>query len=170
VLSFVRQLFIFSGGVYKQKTRGVCGLSTKKQRREIVVKKTEVEKERLLKIMRDADIYTLTLDPLIESYLDIFEIYQTMFVEWKDKGFPSTQRHTNKAGATNNSKHPLAQQVETWSDKKTKALDLLGLTNKSKAGRIVTGGSSVGKNTEMAKPTAVVSELDAHRTKWRKTT
>lgn len=140
---------------------------TKKERQKIVFEKMEAEKNRILKIMRDADIYTLTLDPLIESYLDIFEIYQTMFIEWKDKGFPSTQRHTNKAGATNNSKHPLAQQVETWSDKKTKALDLLGLTNKSKAGRIVTGGSSVGKNDEMEKPKVVVSELDAHRNKWR---
>lgn len=146
-------------------------MSTKKQRQIIVVEKTEAEKNRILKIMRDADIYTLTLDPLIESYLDIFEIYQTMYVEWKEKGFPATQRHTNKAGATNNSKHPLAQQVETWSDKKTKALDLLGLTNKSKASRIVTGGSSVKTGEEMVKPatSSTVDELAAHRNKWRKT-
>lgn len=133
----------------------------------MVAEKTEAEKNRVLKIMREADIYALTMDPLIESYLDIFEIYQTMFIEWKEKGFPSTQRHTNKAGATNNSKHPLAQQVETWSDKKTKALDLLGLTNKGNAGRIVTGGSSVGKNEKVEKPIAVVNELEAHRNKWR---
>lgn len=142
-------------------------MSTKKQRQIIVVEKTEAEKNRILKIMRDADIYTLTLDPLIESYLDIFEIYQTMYIEWKEKGFQATQRHTNKAGATNNSKHPLAQQVETWSDKKTKALDLLGLTNKSKASRIVTGGSSVKTGEEMVKPQPIVDELSAHRNKWR---
>ncbi|MDI6677721.1 P27 family phage terminase small subunit [Bacillus wiedmannii] len=142
-------------------------MSTKKERQRIVADKTEAEKNRILKIMRDADIYTLTLDPLIESYLDIFEIYQTMYIEWKEKGFPATQRHTNKVGATNNSKHPLAQQVETWSDKKTKALDLLGLTNKSKPGKFVTGGSTVGKNEEVEKPTAKVSELDKHRAKWR---
>ncbi|QWG81977.1 P27 family phage terminase small subunit [Bacillus mycoides] len=142
-------------------------MSTKKERQKIVADKTEAEKNRILKIMRDADIYTLTLDPLIESYLDIFEIYQTMYIEWKEKGFPSTQRHTNKAGATNNSKHPLAQQVETWSDKKTKALDLLGLTNRAKAGRQITGGSTVGKNETIEKPKAVVSELDEHRNKWR---
>lgn len=133
----------------------------------MVAEKTEAEKNRILKIMRDAEIYTLSLDPLIESYLDIFEIYQTMYIQWKEKGFPSTQRHTNKAGATNNSKHPLAQQVETWADKKTKALDLLGLTNKSK-GRIVTGGSSVRHDDELKKPVAVVDELTAHRNKWRK--
>jgi len=143
-------------------------MSTKKQRQQMVVEKTEGEKNRILKIMREADIYTLTLDPLIESYLDIFEIYQTMYIEWKEKGFPATQRHTNKAGATNNSKHPLAQQVETWSDKKTKALDLLGLTNKSK-GRMVTGGSSVREHEKMTKPEAVnVDELAEHRKKWRK--
>ncbi|MCU5339291.1 P27 family phage terminase small subunit [Bacillus cereus] len=142
-------------------------MSTKKERQKIVADKTEAEKNRILKIMRDADIYTLTLDPLIESYLDIFEIYQTMYIEWKEKGFPATQRHTNKVGATNNSKHPLAQQVETWSDKKTKALDLLGLTNKSKPGKIVTGGTSVRKDEELKKPKAKVSELDEHRNKWR---
>lgn len=141
---------------------------TKKEIQKLVAEKTESEKQRILKIMRDADIYTLTLDPLIESYLDIFEVYQTMFLQWKEKGYPATQRHTNKAGATNNSKHPLAQQVETWADKKTKALDLLGLTNKSKPGKIVTGGSSVRKNEEMEKPVPVVEdELTAHRNKWR---
>ncbi|MGA4718851.1 P27 family phage terminase small subunit [Fictibacillus nanhaiensis] len=142
-------------------------MATKKERQKIVAEKTEAEKNRILKIMRDADIYTLTLDPLIESYLDIFEIYMTMYIQWKEKGFPATQRHTNKAGATNNSKHPLAQQVETWSDKKTKALALLGLTNNNKPGKIVTGGSSVRKEEEMIKPEPVVDELTAHRNKWR---
>lgn len=143
-------------------------MSTKAQRKKIVDEKTENEKERILKIMREADIYTKTLDPLIESYLDIYEVYQTMFVEWKDKGFPSVQRHTNKAGATNNSKHPLAQQVEVWSDKKMKALGDLGLNNKGKHGRIITGGSSVGKNETLNKPKPKVSQLDEHRNKWRK--
>lgn len=145
-------------------------MATKKERQKVVAEKTEAEKQRILKVMRDADIYTLTLDPLIESYLDIFEIYQTMYIEWKEKGFPPTQRHTNKAGATNNSKHPLAQQVETWADKKTKALDLLGLTNKSKPSKFVTGGSSVRKDEELKKPEKKVSELDEFRTKWRNAT
>lgn len=142
-------------------------MSTKAQRKKIVDAKMENEKERLLKIMRDSDVYTKTLDPLIESYLDIFEVYQTMFVAWKDKGFPTTQRHTNKNGSTNNVKHPLAQQVEVWADKKTKALDLLGLTNKGKSGKQITGGSSVGKNEKMEKPENKVSQLDQHRNKWR---
>lgn len=142
-------------------------MATKKEIQKIVFEKTEVEKQRILKIMRDAELYTLTLDPMIESYLDIFEIYQTMYIQWKNKGFPATQRHTNKAGATNNSKHPLAQQVETWADKKTKALDSLGLTNKGKAGKLITGGSSVRKNEELEKPKPVENELEAHRKKWR---
>lgn len=142
-------------------------MSTKKQRQEIIAKKVSDEKERILKVLRDAEMYKQSLDPLIESYLDIFEIYQTMHLQWKDKGFPATQRHTNKAGATNNQKHPLAHQVEIWADKKTKALDLLGLTNKAKAGRIVTGGSTLKETIE--KPEVpVVDELAAHRSKWRK--
>ncbi|MGE6376603.1 P27 family phage terminase small subunit [Peribacillus muralis] len=146
-------------------------MATKKEREKIVAAKTEAEKKRILKIMRDADIYTLTLDPLIESYLDIYEIYTTMHLQWKEKGFPPTQRHTNKAGATNNSKHPLAQQVETWSEKKTKALDMLGLTNKSKSSKIVTGGSSVGKNEKIEKPVKKPKdELAEHREKWRNST
>lgn len=143
-------------------------MSTIKERKKIVAEKTQAEKERILKIMRDADVYTKVLDPLIESYLDIFEIYQTMFVSWKDKGFPTTQRHTNKNGSTNNIKHPLAQQVEVWADKKTKALGLLGLTNKGKAERNVTGGSSVRQNEKMEKPENNGSQLDEHREKWRK--
>nr|MBU6863658.1 terminase [Streptococcus oralis] len=62
----------------------------------------------------------------------IFEVYMTMFIEWKEKGFPPTQRHTNKAGATNNSKHPLAQQVETWADMDlgaNKDIQVLQMTN-----------------------------------------
>lgn len=142
---------------------------TKKELAEKVAEKTEVEKQRILKIMRDADMYTLTLDPLIESYLDIFEVYQTMYLQWKAQGFPTTEKHTNKAGATNNSKHPLAQQVETWADKKLKALSELGLTNKSKTGRQVTGGSTAKTNEVMEKPSAAssVDELAAHRAKWR---
>lgn len=144
-------------------------MTTKKKRRERAIENTEIEKERILKVMRDADVYAQTLDPLIESYLDIYEIYQTMFIEWRHKNFPTTQRHTNKNGSTNNVKHPLAQQVEVWSDKKTKALDLLGLTNKGNRGNTITGGSKVMTNEQLERPKAVVSELDAHRNKWRKT-
>lgn len=143
-------------------------MSTIKQRQEILLEKVAAEKERILKILRDADLFQQSLDPLIESYLDIFEIYQMMHMQWKEKGFPATQRHTNKAGATNNQKHPLAQQVEIWSEKKMKALDALGLNNKAKAGRTVTGGSSVSKGEKMTKPVAVVDELAEHRKKWRK--
>lgn len=139
----------------------------KKDRRAKAIEDTEAEKERILKVMREADIYTKTLDPLIESYLDIFEIYQTMFIEWRHKNFPTTQRHTNKNGSTNNVKHPLAQQVEVWADKKTKALDLLGLTNKGNRGNGITGGSTARQNETVERPEPVVNELEAHRNKWR---
>lgn len=144
-------------------------MATKRDRQAVVAEKTLAEKERVLKIMREADIYTRTLDPLIENYLDVYEVYQTMFLEWKEKGFPATQRHTNKAGATNTNKHPLAQLVETWSDKRAKHLDMLGLSQKAamKGGKIVTGGSKVQTDSIMTKPPEVVDELAAHRAKWR---
>ena len=66
--------------------------------------------------MRKSDLYTITLDPLIESYLDILKFTNTNTCCGK-KGFPETQN--NKQGwSYNNSKHPLAQQVEVWADKK----------------------------------------------------
>lgn len=144
-------------------------MTTKAQRKAIVDEKVTAEKARILEIMQLSDIYMITLDPLIESYLDIFEIYQYKFLAWKEKGFPETQKYTNKSGATNPSKHPLAQQVETWSDKKMKALDLLGLTNKSNVGRKITGGSTARQNEEIKRPEEKqVDELAEHRKKWRK--
>lgn len=143
-------------------------MTTKAQRKAIVDIKVTAEKTRILEIMQLSDIYMITLDPLIESYLDIFEIYQYKFLAWKEKGFPETQKYTNKSGATNPSKHPLAQQVETWSDKKMKALDLLGLTNKSAMGKKITGGSTARHNEEIKRPDAgPIDELTAHRNKWR---
>lgn len=44
---------------------------------------------------------------------------------------------------------------------------MLGLTNKSKLGKIGTGGTSVTKDEELQKPIAKVSELDKYRAKWR---
>ena len=144
-------------------------MTTKAQRKAIVDEKVSAEKLRILSIMRESDLYTITLDPLIESYLDIFEVYKSKFILWKEKGFPETQNFTNKSGVTNKSKHPLAQQVETWADKKMKALDLLGLTNKTKSGRQITGRSTAKTDEEITRPEKVeVDELKAHREKWRK--
>lgn len=142
---------------------------TKAQRKAIIDEKVSSENRRILEIMRQSDLYTISLDPLIESYLDIFEIYQYKHMAWKEKGFPETKKYTNKSGATNQSKHPLAQQVEVWSDKKIKALDLLGLTNKTKAGRQITGGSTARKDEEIIRPEEKqIDELAEHRKKWRK--
>lgn len=146
-------------------------MTTKAQRKAIVDEKISVEKQRILSIMRESDIYTITLDPLIESYLDIYEIYQYKYILWKEKGFPETQKYTNKSGATNPSKHPLAQQVEFWADKKMKALDYLGLTNKAALGKRVTGGSTARFDEEITRPEEKpIDELAAHRNKWRKKT
>lgn len=145
-------------------------MSTKAQRKKIIDQKVESEKKRVLEIMRKSDIYTITLDPLLESYLDIFEVYQYKYLLWKEKGFPETKTTKSADAAPKITKHPLAQQVEVWTDKKMKALDLLGLTNKSRMGRQITGGSTAKKNEEITRPEEKpVDELKAHREKWRKT-
>lgn len=82
-------------------------MSTKRDRQQPDTEKVGSERERILKIMKDAGIYDSTLDPLIETYIDTFEVYETMHMEWKDKSFPATQRYTNKAGATSTGKHPI---------------------------------------------------------------
>lgn len=84
-----------------------------------------------------------------------------MFDEWKSKGFPATKQHKNKAGAINEMKHPLAQYVETWNDKKNKMLEALGLTNKRKIAQKVEEND--GKTSKIQS----INELQAHRDKWR---
>lgn len=145
-------------------------MTTKAQRLAILSEKVTAEKERILHILNESDYYDITLDPAIEAYLDIYEIYQMKFMEWKEKGFPATKKYKNKASATNDMKHPLAQQVEVWTDKRMKALDVLGLTNKKKQGKIVSG-KSYARDEEIHRPDgAVRDELAAHREKWRKKT
>lgn len=143
-------------------------MTTKAQRIAVLNEKVSAEKARILHILNESDYYDITLDPAIEAYLDVYEIYQMKYMEWKEKGFPSTKKYKNKASATNDMKHPLAQQVEVWTDKRMKALDILGLTNKKKQGKIVGGKSSV-RDEQIHRPDgAVHDELAAHRNKWRK--
>ncbi|WP_413508900.1 P27 family phage terminase small subunit [Carnobacterium maltaromaticum] len=141
-------------------------MATKKERQKIVAEKVIEEKKRILNVLKGANMYSLTLDPLIESYLDSYEIYMTMFLEWKGLGFPASLGQRNSQDIIVKKKHPLAQQVESWSDKKIKALEKLGLTNKI-AGRKVIGNSKV--NDELEKPIeSQKDELAEHREKWRK--
>lgn len=91
----------------------------------------EFERKRIEEILKSLGKFTPALNPLIEMYLDTCEVYQIKYLEWKDTGFKSTKQHTNKTGARNEIKHPLAQQVEVWSDKKTKLLNQLGLDMKN---------------------------------------
>ena len=71
-------------------------MTTKAQRKAIIDEKVNHEKTRILEIMRKSDLYTITLDPLIESYLDIFEVYQYKYMLWKEKGFPETQKQQTR--------------------------------------------------------------------------
>lgn len=146
------------------------GRKTKKQvETEQLAEKVEAERKRLLFILKKADIYSQILDPLIDSYMNTFEVYEIMWKRWKDKGFPETQVYENKNGARNAVKNPLSVQVDIWSEKKLKALERLGMTNKAMTKRVITGGSTVDTSTGHAeqRPGEQVDELQARREKWR---
>ncbi|WP_255258130.1 P27 family phage terminase small subunit [Bacillus sp. AFS018417] len=134
---------------------------SKKKRLEMLDIARDEERKRITKLLTDEDLFTPSLEPLIENYLDAFIIYKNMFDAWKDEGFAPTKTHENKAGAINEMKHPLAQQVETWNDKKNKMLESLGMTNKGKSVQKTT------KNTENIPSNEPKDELAAHRAKWR---
>ena len=132
---------------------------SKKRKLEMLDEARVEEESRIINLLQEEGLYQKSLTPLIENYLDAFIIYKTMFEKWRDAGFPATKAHQNKAGAINEMKHPLSQQVETWNDKKNKLLDYLGMTNK---------GKSVQKPINNQSTNDEVDELTAHRNKWRK--
>lgn len=95
------------------------------------LKKIRADEEgKILAWLKEAGTYSETLTPLVNTYLDAHVIYTQMYEEWRDEGFPATRLHQNKAGAVNEMKHPLAQQVADWNTKKSKLLEQLGLTPK----------------------------------------
>ncbi|MGK0554479.1 P27 family phage terminase small subunit [Macrococcus capreoli] len=94
--------------------------------------KSKDEKKRIIQLLVDSGQYHQALDPIIETYIEAFEIHYVMYRQWKDSGFKATKQYTNKAGARNEIKNPLAQQVEVWNQKKAKYLNQLGLDNKNK--------------------------------------
>lgn len=134
--------------------------SKKKKLEELEAARVE-ERKSIKEKLEKEELYSPSVDPLIENYLDAFIIYKSMYEEWRDKGFPPTKLHENKAGAINEMKHPLAQHVETWNDKKNKMLDALGMTNKRK---IVPKAEN---NDEKNPSLSTISSLENHRNKWR---
>lgn len=95
-------------------------------------KKKEIESKRILDVLVEAGTYTPALDPLIEIYLDAYEIYHVKYGLWKNLNFPTVQKTKNVNGDVKESKHLLAQQVEVWSKQKAKYLGQLGLDGKNK--------------------------------------
>ncbi len=146
------------------------GRKTKKQIAvEEIDEKARAERVRVLEILNQTDTYSILLNPLIDSYIDAFRVYETMYKRWRDKGFPETDVYENKNGAKNAVKHPLSVQVDIWSEKKLKALERLGMTNKSMSRRVITGGTTVDTSTGHAEAdpgnkSAVVNFKD----KWKK--
>lgn len=135
---------------------------SKKKKLEMLDVARDEERKRIVKLLTDEGIFTPSLEPLLDNYLDAFIIYKSMFEEWKADGFSPTKTHQNKAGAVNELKHPLAQQVETWNDKKNKMLEVLGMTNKGKSVQ------KAPKNDQNKGQNEPQDELAAHRKKWRK--
>ncbi|PEA05422.1 terminase small subunit [Bacillus cereus] len=135
---------------------------SKKKKIEMLDVARDEERKRIVNLLTAEGIFTPSLEPLMDNYLDAFIIYKTMFEEWKADGFAPTKTHKNKAGAVNEMKHPLAQQVETWNDKKNKMLEALGMTNKGKSVQ------KTPKNAENIQTDEPKDELAAHRNKWRK--
>ena len=105
---------------------------SKKKRLEMLDVARDEERNRIIKLLTEDDNFTPSLEPLMDNYLDAFIIYKTMFEEWKADGFAPTKR-IKQGWSSNEMKHPLAQQVETWNDKKNKMLEALGMTNKGKS-------------------------------------
>jgi hypothetical protein len=95
-------------------------------------KKKETEAQRIMDVLIEAGTYSPALDPLIEIYLDAFEIYTVKYGLWKNLNFPTVKKTKNVNGDSKESKHPLAQQVEVWSKNKAKFLGQLGLDGKNK--------------------------------------
>ncbi|MDT2850169.1 P27 family phage terminase small subunit [Vagococcus carniphilus] len=137
---------------------------------DLINELVELEKSGIVSDMQDTNIYSRLLNPMINSYLETYEIYITMYTRWRNLGFPETQSYTNKAGANNQIKHPLAQMVEVWSEKRMKSLERLGLTNKNLVSMQIVGGKVFNPVQEgvVTKPDQnAISQLEAHRNKWR---
>lgn len=134
---------------------------SKKKTLELLEVARDEERSRIKKMLTDDELFTPSIEPLIENYLDAFVIYKKMYDEWKEKGFPPTTLHENKAGAINEMKHPLAQYVETWNDRKNKMLDALGMTNKRKI------APKAEKSGEKSTKIQSIDKLQDHRDKWR---
>lgn len=145
------------------------GRLTKRQKEtQEIESKVDAERVRVIDVLKNTDVYSQLLDPMIETYLDDFRVYQIMYKRWSDKGFPETSTYTNKNGAKNTVKSPLSVQVDIWSEKKMKALQQLGMTNKSLAQKVITGGTTVNVSThEAEKEVANGSSVIAFKNKWK---
>lgn len=145
-------------------------MATKRQQVELdkVEAIVVAEKDRILQIMRDAEIYNPILDPMIETYLDTFRAYTMFYRRWQRMAFPIETKHTNQGGNTNYTKKVLAQEVEIWGDKKIKTLERLGLTNKAVPIKIQTGATTVDTkgNIEKTSEESTTDELQAWREKF----
>jgi len=138
-------------------------------RREMATEAAKTERKRVKDILEHTDTYSPLLDPMIDTYIDIYEVYTLMFERWKDNKFQATRTHTNQGNNTNITKDPLSVQVDIWNEKKVKALEKLGMTNKALSKKVITGGTTVDTGTGVAeKETEAGNTLISFKKKWAK--
>jgi uncharacterized protein len=141
-------------GILKNLTKGDEILTTKLQQKLIDQATEEMhhEKSRILDIMRTTESYTPILDPMIEAYLDAFKNYRIMYSRWEKQGFPISKYRKSKDGTKIETKSILAEQVRTWDERRTKALEKIGLTAKSIPQTVKTGITTIDNEEKAAEP------------------
>ncbi|WAA10831.1 P27 family phage terminase small subunit [Fervidibacillus albus] len=92
--------------------------------------KRQKEEERIRKLLVEAEIYSPSLEPLIELYLDSFEVYHVKYGKWKKSNFPETKKSKNVNGDIKETIHPLKKEVLEWSSQLKSILGQLGLDYK----------------------------------------
>lgn len=109
------------------------------------------EEDRIRKLLMDAGNFSPSLEPLIELYLDSFEIYHVKYGKWKRSNFPETKKSKNVNGDVKETIHPLKKEVLEWSSQLKSLLGQLGLDYKGAKIRGKTG-NHMGENDQETQP------------------
>ena len=83
-------------------------------------------KARLIRFLSDAGGYSESCDELIDLYVEVYDHYQSMREELKKSGLLT--EHTNKFGATNITKNPLAIELTKSAQLMSNLLKSMNLT------------------------------------------
>lgn len=101
-------------------------------------------KQRIFAYLEQNGNYTESDQELIELYAETYEFYQKMRKELKKQ--PLLMEYTNKAGATNIVKNPLAIEITKTVQVLNNLLKSLGMTPAQR--KAITGGGGGGEEDE----------------------